>query len=82
MAEPFTLRERWFDVSLLEFEAFLRDYPRPLDTRSPLKQKANYREWVDPSTGEWPGNAVGRSWRRGACLGYGVDPVPWTVLSL
>jgi hypothetical protein len=44
MAEPFTLRERWYDVSLREFEAFLRDYPRPLDTRPPLKQKANYRE--------------------------------------
>lgn len=47
MAEPFVLRERWFDVSSLEFEAFLRDYPRPLEARRPLNQKANYREWVD-----------------------------------
>jgi len=29
MADPCVLRERWFDVSALEFEAFLRDYPRP-----------------------------------------------------
>jgi hypothetical protein len=34
----FVLRERWFDVSALEFEAFLRDYPRPLDARPPLKR--------------------------------------------
>jgi len=33
MAEPFVLRERWFDVSASEFEAFLRDYPRPLEAR-------------------------------------------------
>ena len=72
MAEPFVLRERWFDVSLAEFEAFLQDYPRPLETRPPLPQKANYREWLDPSIGTWPGNAVGKSWRRGACLGYQI----------
>jgi hypothetical protein len=59
MAEPFVLRERWFDVSFAEFEAFLRDYPRPLEARPPLPQKGNYREWVDPSLGAWPGNAVG-----------------------
>jgi hypothetical protein len=53
MAEPFALRERWFDVSLAEFEAFLRDYPRPLEARPPLRQKANYREWVDPTIGAW-----------------------------
>jgi hypothetical protein len=72
MVEAFTLRERWFDVSVLEFEAFLRDYPRPLEARPPLNQKANYREWVDPSTGAWPGNAVGKSWKRGVCLGYQI----------
>src|SRR5215469_7640026 len=72
MALSFTLRERWFDVSALEFEAFLRDYPRPLEARPPLSQKTNYREWLDPSIGAWPGNAVGKSWRRGACLGYQI----------
>jgi hypothetical protein len=69
MAQPFLLRERWFDVSLPELEAFLRDYPRPLEARPPLRQKANYREWLDPSIGAWPANAVGKSWKRGSCLG-------------
>src|ERR1700756_3935961 len=72
MAQPFTLRERWFDVSLEEFEAFLRDYPRPLEARPSLTTKANYREWVDPTIGVWPGNAVGKIWRRGSCLGYQI----------
>ena len=72
MAGPFVLRERWFDVSLAEFEAFLRDYPRPLEARPPLNQKANYREWIDPSLGAWPGNAVGKFWKRAACLGYQI----------
>jgi hypothetical protein len=72
MAQPFVRRERWFDVSALEFEAFLRDYPRPLEARPPLPQKANYREWVDPSIGAWPANAVGKSWKRGGCLGYQI----------
>ena len=72
MAEPFVLRERWFDVSGAEFDAFLRDYPRPLEARPPLGQKANYREWVDPTIGAWPANAVGKSWKRGGCLGYQI----------
>ena len=55
------MRERWFDVSLAEFEAFLHDYPRPLEARPPLDQKVNFREWVDPSIGAWPGNAVGKA---------------------
>jgi hypothetical protein len=72
VAQPFTLRERWFDVSALEFEAFLRDYPRALEARPPLSHKANFREWVDPNLGTWPNNAVGKSWKRGACLGYQI----------
>jgi hypothetical protein len=72
MSGPFVLRERWFDVSLAEFEAFLRDYPRPLEPRPALRQKANFREWIDPSIGAPPGTAVGKSWRRGACLGYQI----------
>ena len=72
MAEPFVLRERWFDVSGAEFDAFLRDYPRPLEARPPLAQKANYREWVDPTIGAWPANAVGKSWKCGGCQGYEI----------
>jgi len=72
MAVPFVLRERWCDVSAPEFESFLHDYPRPLEARPPLHHKANYREWVDPSIGAWPLNAVGKSWKRGGCLGYQI----------
>jgi hypothetical protein len=74
MPEPFTSRERWSDVSALEFEAFLRGYPRPLEARPPLSCKANYREWLDPALGTWPGNAVAKAWRRGGCHGYQVRP--------
>jgi hypothetical protein len=72
MAEPFEVRERWLDVSRLEFESFLREYPRPLEARPPLTRKANYREWIDPALGKWPGNAVAKCWRRGGCQGYQI----------
>jgi hypothetical protein len=72
MAQPFAFREQWSDVSLAEFEAFLRGYPRPLEARPPLSRKANYREWIDRALGNWPGNAVAKSWRRGGCQGYQV----------
>jgi hypothetical protein len=52
------LLESWRDVSLAEFEAFLRNYPRPLEARPPLSQrKVNFRAWLDASLGEWPDNA-------------------------
>jgi hypothetical protein len=41
-----------------------------LEARPPLHQKANYREWVDPTMEAWLGNAVGKSWKSGGCLGY------------
>jgi hypothetical protein len=72
MARPFALREQWSDVSLPQFEAFLRDYPRPLETRPPLARKANYREWLDASLGVWPDNAVAKTWIRGRCRGYQI----------
>jgi hypothetical protein len=72
MAQPFTSREQWSDVSVAEFEAFLRDFPRLLETRPPLSRKANYREWVDPTLGKWPDNAVAKAWRRGGCQGYQI----------
>jgi hypothetical protein len=72
MPEPFEFRENWCDVSLAEFEQFLRDYPRPLEARPPLVRKANYREWIDRTLGNWPDNAVAKSWRRGRCLGYQI----------
>ena len=65
--------ENWRDVSLAEFEAFLRNYPRPLEARPPLSQrKVNFRAWLDASLGEWPDNAVAKTWRRGRCTGYQI----------
>jgi hypothetical protein len=72
MPEPFEFRENWSDVSLGEFQTFLREYPRPLEARPPLSRKANYREWVDLSLGRWPENAVAKAWKRGRCLGYQI----------
>jgi len=68
MSEP--ARERWRDVSVAEFEAFLRDYPRPLEAHPPLNNKARFREWLDATLGEWPDNAVAKTWIRGRCSGY------------
>ena len=72
MPQPFASRECWSDVSIAEFEAFVRDYPRPLEVRPLLRQQANYREWVDAALGKWPGNAVAKCWKRGGCLGYQI----------
>lgn len=72
MVSPFEVLEPWHDVSQLEFEAFLREYLRPLEARPPLGRKANFREWLDPTLGEWPKNVVAKCWRRGGCLGYQV----------
>jgi hypothetical protein len=72
MAGPFEAREHWRDVSRLEFEAFLRRYPRPLEARPPLSRKARYREWVVPALGKWSGNAVAKCWTRGRCTGFQI----------
>jgi hypothetical protein len=72
MPQPFALREQWADVLLAQFEAFLRDYPRPLEARPELTRKANYREWLDPTLGSWPDNAVAKLWKRGRCTGYQI----------
>lgn len=72
MPRTFAARENWCDVSALEFETFLRNYPRPLEARPALHRKARYREWLDPARGAWPDNAVAKSWVRGRCLGYQV----------
>ena len=44
MPRTFAARENWCDVSALEFEIFLRSYPRPLEARPALHRKARYRE--------------------------------------
>jgi hypothetical protein len=72
MPQPFVSREQWSDVTAAEFEAFLHAYPRPLEARPPVSRRANYREWIDPSLGQWPENAVAKSWTRGHCHGYQI----------
>ena len=63
----------WREVTLADFEAFLREYPRPLEAQPPLTQrKVNFRAWLDASLGEWPDNAVAKSYRRGRCTGFQV----------
>jgi len=42
------------EVTSLEFEAFLREYPRPLEAIPPLTQKARFREWLDAPPGASP----------------------------
>ena len=65
--------ESWRDVSLAEFETFLREYPRTLEARPPLSQrKVNFRAWLDASLGEWPDNPLAKVWRRGRCTGYQI----------
>ena len=40
--------QSWCEVSLAEFEAFLSNYPRPLQARPPLSQsKVNFGAWLD-----------------------------------
>jgi hypothetical protein len=63
----------WREVSLAEFQRFLREYPGPLEAQPPLTQrKVNFREWLDASRGEWPDNAVAKAWTRGRCKGYQI----------
>ena len=65
--------ENWRDVSLAEFEAFLRGYPRPLEARPALSQRnVNFRAWLDASLGEWPDNVVAKAWTRGRCKGFQI----------
>lgn len=76
MPLPFAVREHWRDVSVAELEAFVRDYPGPLEARPPLSRKANYREWLDPARGRWPENAVAKAWMRGGCRGCQIRDLP------
>ena len=72
MRQPFKFREHWLNVSREEFEAFLREYPRPLEARPPVERKANYREWLDPALGAWPDSAVAKAWKRGNGNGWQI----------
>jgi hypothetical protein len=72
MRQSFETREHWLDVSREEFEAFLRHYPRSVEARPPLEHKANYREWLDPTLGTWPDNAIAKAWKRNSSNGWQI----------
>ena len=57
--------QRWRKVSVTQFEAFLRAYPRSLEQRPRISRKSGHREWMDATRGTWPANAVAKAWMRG-----------------
>ena len=72
---PFESRQRWRDVSLAQFQAFLRAYPRSLEQRPRITRKSGHSEWMDTTLGSWPANAVAKAWTRGRNRGYQVRSV-------
>jgi hypothetical protein len=73
--KPSEPRERWREVSLTQFQAFLRAYPRPLEQRPRITRKSGRREWMDATLGEWPANAVAKAWTRGRNQGFQIRSV-------
>ena len=67
--------KRWREVSLTQFEAFLRTYPRPLEQRPRLTRKSGHREWMDTTLGAWPASAVAKAWTRGRNQGFEIRSV-------
>jgi len=72
---PFDTRGRWRDVSVAQFQAFLREYPRSIQERPRITRKAGHREWMDPTLGSWPANAVAKAWTRGRNPSYQIRSV-------
>jgi len=72
---PFEARRRWRDVSLAQFEAFLRAYPCSLEQRPRITRKSGHREWMDTTLGSWPANTVAKAWTRGRNRGYQIRSV-------
>lgn len=50
----------WIEVNYLEFDRYIREYPRTLVADPPLNRPARLREWFDVSLGNWPQNAVAK----------------------
>ena len=48
----------WRVVSHIEYEAFVKCYPRPLTIAPPLAQRARFRRYLDPTLGAWPDSQV------------------------
>jgi hypothetical protein len=53
----------WRDVDSIEFERWLKAFPRPLEVDPPLSRKARFRRWSDPTLGGYPANVVAKQWR-------------------
>jgi hypothetical protein len=63
---------QWREVKQIEFDRFIREYPRRLEPAPPLNRKANFREWRDRTLGDWPTNVVATSCTRHKSLRYQV----------
>ena len=72
---PSEARSRWREVSLAQFQVFLREYPRSLEERPRISRKSAHREWMDTALGSWPANAVAQVWTRGRNRGYQIRSV-------
>jgi hypothetical protein len=59
-AYPFGKPQPWCAVDYLEFDRYIRQYPRPLVIDPPLGKAARMRTWSDPTLGPWPHNAVAK----------------------
>ena len=73
--KPFAARELWREVSLAQFQAFLREYPRSLEERPRVAPKSAHREWTDLTLGSWPANTVAQCWTRGRNQGYQIRSI-------
>ena len=62
----------WRFVSSIEFNEFLRAYPRPLEAHPPLNRKARFRTYRDATLGEWPENVVAKCFTTGRGPTYEV----------
>jgi hypothetical protein len=52
--------QHWRFVTYLEFDRFLRQYPRPLLVQPPLDKPARFRAWRDVALGGWPYDVVAK----------------------
>jgi len=72
---PFEARERWREVSLAQFEAFLRAHPRSFEQRPRIAGKSGHREWMDTTLSSWPANTVAEAWTQGRNRSYQIRTV-------
>jgi len=64
--------ELWRFITAAEFQAFLKDYPRPLEVHPPLERKANFRSYSDTTLGRWPANVIATAFTGRTTTVFGV----------